>query len=85
VGDGGVELGLGRVEGRFGACCAEVGVGEGGWLVWWRGGDAWWWRERCVVGFAVAEEGEGQLGVCGDAFEDCAVRGGGVSGGLMTE
>jgi hypothetical protein len=28
-----------------------------------------------VVGFAVAEKGEGELGVGGYAFEDCTVRG----------
>lgn len=57
--DGVGEFRWGGVERGFGACGAEVCVGEGGGLVRGRGGDAWGWGERGVVGFAEAEEGEG--------------------------
>lgn len=70
--DGRVELRRRGVERGLGARGAEVLVGEGGRLVGWRGGDARRWGERGAVGFAVAEEGEGELGVGGDAFEDSA-------------
>jgi hypothetical protein len=74
VGHGGIEFGVGGVERRLGARGAEMLVGEDCWL----GGrgliDARWWRERSLVGFAKAEEGDCELGVGGDAFEEGAVR-----------